>query len=878
MRVANRKCIRRLSFAQMKAARTRNIITVLAIALTTVLFTTLFTSAMSIVYGYQQSNFRAAGSYNHGAFKNITRETFDALKDDPLIAEYGERLFLGMPIKAPFYKNQVEISYCDETEAGYMFLKPKKGRLPLEGTNEAATDTTVLSLLGVEPVIGNEFTITFQVDGVETTQTFTLCGYWDYDPAVVANHVLLPRSRVERVLDELDTQGSDRMTGYWTLNVMFRSANRIEENLRTILERHDCQNEDSTKERYVMTGVNWAYVAAQFDDAFDAGTALALAAVLILIGFTGYLIIYNIFHISVAGDVRFYGLLKTIGTTGRQIGHIILRQACTLSVVGISIGLGAGYGLGMAVTHVVVGNLPGVMEVYSLNPLIFLGSAVFSFLTVVLSCRKPCRMAAKVSPMEALRYTEGGGVRKRFKRVKKGASVAGMAWANLGRNKKKTTVTAFSLSLAIVLLEMTYILSTGFSMEMYFRNIKQDFILAAASHFQAASIRWGEDKAVSEEAIAQISAQDGVTGGRTYGQVSVIREFAAEEWIRYVKGKNGWNKEETDAYVKYRENVDGMMLDNARLYGMEDFILDKLVIVEGDITKLKEGSGYIAAVYQTDDYGNVKTDTHWVKPGGKVKFRYVEELEYFNPETGEVYAEGEDLRGKLWADRAKRYRDVEYEVCALVTIPKSLNYRFYGSDEFVMGADAFRQETGTEAVLYYAFDCEDDRLDAMEAYMAQFTTDNEWYDYESRQQRAKDFEGLKRMFLFVGAALSFIVGLIGVLNFLNAVLSSILSRRKEFALLQSVGMTGRQLTIMLITEGVVFACSAVVITLVLSVVMAPLMRDVLEGMFWFFSYHFTVTPIVAVIPVFVLMGTLIPLAVYRHVVKKSVVERLREAE
>ena len=126
--------------------------------------------------------------------------------------------------------------------------------------------------------------------------------------------------------------------------------------------------------------------------------------------------------------------------------------------------------------------------------------------------------------------------------------------------------------------------------------------------------------------------------------------------------------------------------------------------------------------------------------------------------------------------------------------------------------------------------------------------------------------------------LSFIVGLIGILNFLNAILTSIFSRKKEFAVLQSVGMTGRQLNTMLITEGIIFAGSSVVITLFLSVVLAPLIRDVLEGMFWFFSYRFTAVPIVAVAPVFVLLGALLPLIAYHIVAKRSVVERLREAE
>ena len=83
MKVSNGKTIRRLGWRSMKAARTRNLIAVLAIALTTVLFTSLFTIAMSINDGFQQSNFRQVGGFSHGGFKYLTEEQFNNLKDDP---------------------------------------------------------------------------------------------------------------------------------------------------------------------------------------------------------------------------------------------------------------------------------------------------------------------------------------------------------------------------------------------------------------------------------------------------------------------------------------------------------------------------------------------------------------------------------------------------------------------------------------------------------------------------------------------------------------------------------------------------------------------------------------------------------------------------
>lgn len=878
MNVSNRKCIRRLSVASFKAAKIRNTITILAIALTTILFTTIFTVGMSMKYGYEQSNFRQVGGYAHGGFKYLTKEQMEEIKEDPLIQEYGLRMHCGMPNGEPFRKSHVEISYSDANEAKYMFLNPIEGRLPREGTKEAATDLRVLSLLGVEPVLGNEFTMTFLVDGKETTETFTLCGYWDYDDVTVANHVLIPLSRVEEIFDKLDTQGKDGMTTYWMLDVMFANSRHIEENMDTILARYGYQDDEPGKERYMRTGVNWGYLSAGLEESVDIGTVLALAAVLILIIFTGYLIIYNIFQISVSNDVRFYGLLKTIGTTGRQIKRLILIQSLLLSVIGIPIGLVIGYGVGMLMTRIVVAQMDGIMMVFSASPVIFAGSAVFALMTVWLSLRKPRRMAARISPVEAVRYTEGSGSKKSRKKGEKGASIPRMAVANLGRNKSKTVITVISMSFAIVLLNITFILAKGFDMDKYLVRVKVDFLVADAPYFQPGSFElWN---GLSEEVISQIETMEGVTGGRTYGKKFDAEEHVSEAWVRQKESK--WRSGDLlDSYIDSLEKSKDQVLNRVQLYGMEDFVLDKITVLEGDIDKLKGEGNYIAAVYETDDYGNIHEDSNWANLGDQVTIRYVDSYEIYNPDTGEIYEEEQDLTGLNSASRAVEYRDVTYEVAALIEVPHTLSYRYYGADAFVMGADTFLKDSGMETgeVLYYAFDCADENMETMEQWLSDFMGGNEsLYDYESKKTYGEEFYGFRDMFIMGGTGAAFIVGMVGILNFLNTILTSIMARKREFAVLQSVGMTGRQLNRMMMMEGTVFAGSSIVITLVFSSAMGPVIGSALEGMFPFFTYHLTVAPILVVAPVFLLLGMAIPLASYHQVTKKSVVERLRETE
>ncbi|HIW82526.1 MAG TPA: ABC transporter permease [Candidatus Acetatifactor stercoripullorum] len=884
MNVKNGKCIRHLALKSLQASRTRNLIAVAAIALTAVLFTSLFTIALSINEGFQQSNFRQVGGFSHGGFKYLTKEQFEELKDDPLIDQWGVRRFLGMPMDAPFHKSHVEISYSDAAEAHWQYCDPVEGSLPQEGTDQAATDTHVLELLGIEPEIGAKFTISFDVDGNPTTQTFTLSGWWEYDEAIVANHILIPESRVDEILAETGVDlnnPADGMTGAWNMDVMLKSGSRhIEQDLNQILENHGYQNEERG-DNYIDIGVNWGYTGARLSDAADPTAIAAIVAVALLIIFTGYLIIYNVFQISVAGDIRFYGLLKTIGTTPRQLRRIIRLQALALSIAGIPIGLVLGWFVGGQLTPVIVERLNGVIALTSQNPLIFIIAALFALFTVLLSCRRPGRMAAKVSPVEAVRYTEAGSKnRAKGRRVRK-VSPFTMAWANLGRSKGKTTVTVISLSLAVVLLAVTVNFTGGFDMDKYVSSFTaSDFIVADGAKFQTSTAGFNTDMGVPQTAMDQIKAQGGITdSGVVYGQTSQMLEYVEEDYFRQLN-QYFYTPQQLDNLIRLTDrNEEGLLAAGIQLSGMSPFALDHLTVLEGDLSALYEpGSRAIAAVYSEDDYGNADMDSHWAGLGDMVTLRYVEELEYYDPDTGEIYGDYEDVpQGANFVTRPVKFRDVEYEVAALVTVPSALSYRYYGSDEFILNDETFVADTGTDSVMYYAFDITDDANAAMEEFLTNYTENvNPALDYESKATYAGEFESMRTMFLLLGGALSFIVGLVGILNFFNAVLTGIIARRREMAVLQSIGMTGKQLRTMLVWEGLLYALGAAVLALALTVALGPVAFRAVEGLFWFFTYRLTLTPFLLVIPLFALLGAGIPVLTVRLAARHTIVERLRE--
>lgn len=227
-------------------------------------------------------------------------------------------------------------------------------------------------------------------------------------------------------------------------------------------------------------------------------------------------------------------------------------------------------------------------------------------------------------------------------------------------------------------------------------------------------------------------------------------------------------------------------------------------------------------------------------------------------------------------------RDVEYTVCALVELPYSIWYRYGGIGyDVVLSVDtAQRDSDGAAIPMLYLFDTADEVDEAeAEQYLSKLTA-GEFSPlmYESKATARSEFAQFRQMFLLIGGILCAIIGLVGLLNFFNALMTSILSRRREFAVLQAVGMTNRQLKTMLIYEGLFYAISSVSAAFILSLAVGPLAGKMLGSMFWFFEYRFTILPVLLTIPVFLLLGWMIPCMMYDNAAKCSVVEQLRDAQ
>lgn len=211
----------------------------------------------------------------------------------------------------------------------------------------------------------------------------------------MASIMVVSKAYMDAHIDELYNSYRENfeMTGAIGSYIMFRNSFNLEHKLERVITESG-YSMDENAPNFIASNVNWSYLSSNFD--LDLPTVAGALAAIVLIILTGYLIIYNIFQISVVKDIRFYGLLKTIGTTGRQIKKLIRRQAFLLSCIGIPIGLIAGYFIGTAIVPLIMNNstYAGADFATSANSVIFIGSALFAVVTVAISTAKPGRIAA----------------------------------------------------------------------------------------------------------------------------------------------------------------------------------------------------------------------------------------------------------------------------------------------------------------------------------------------------------------------------------------------------------------------------------------------------------------------------------------------------
>lgn len=842
--------LRTLSRRSFRANRRRNLVAFFAIILTTMMFTSLFVLSQSMIENMQQMYIQQAGYSSQLSSSLLTDDEADAIAAHPAVAEASRSTVVGVAENVS--GRQVELRAASADYADSALSLPTEGRMP-ENADEIALDTITLDKLGLAHQLGETVHLSWtSAPGSDESNSaeFTLCGIWQGNPAAMASMAWVSEDFAEKLsvgVDQNAARESGSILGFTMLHIDLVDDSDPSGTAEKILA-------DTGLSERVTLSPNIAYDSAVGQNMLRELLPMAICMVLVFV--SGYLIIYNIFQISVAADIRFYGRLKTLGATKRQLKKIIYSQARRLCLVGIPFGLVIGYFLGAVLVPFMITSTGGAATV-ALDPWIFVGAALFTAVTVRISCLKPARTCGKVSPMEALCYTDAEPLSRRKRKKSHSASVRAMAWANLGRNRKRTVLVIASLSLGLVLLSGIYAKNASFDIDKYMSGtVISDFEVEDASIASNFTTYDPQGTTINSALVEKIGDLDGLERtGALYAQV--INHEVGESALKNIE--HYYNAEERLAVIKatdpglYDAYSDMFASGSctAILYGVDGLVVDTLADAQNVLAGNFDKEAFASGSYVVVDAGPAENAD----------------------EIAPTYNVGDSVT----------LGDKTYEVMAIVRditpITEGKNSDTADFLGLYIPAEDFRAMYPENTLRKYFFDvAAEDQPAAEQMLLDVQSEDDPALSFTSKQTLIDHYREQTRASTIMAFAISFVIAVVGVLNFANSMLTAIFSRQKEFAMLQSIGMTRRQLRNMLISEGMYYAGITLVLSYVLSALVVGVGVRLLVAGDWTATFHFTLLPLVICTPILLAFAVLIPVCCFKNIEKQSIVERLRSVD
>lgn len=424
---------RRLSNARLGQDRFRNRL------IGGIIFMAAAIMAFISSYAYNITNEYAASTSYQGIFQNLSQEDISLLKADPRIQKTGVYQSVGMTEQEKGITMSMVCS--DETTMQLSNITLVKGHMP-QAADELLIEKGYIDALHLNAGIGDIITLHYrnQASRQLDTKEFRITGFIqttaENDRGRVAYNAVVSQDFVQ----EDPALSAEPAAAMISVRDSAKYRNQeLKELVRNI--GLDCGiSADNIQ-------INHLYIDS---NNLSKETVLAVLLVgLVLIGICS-LVVYNIFYISVINNVTFFGQLRTIGTTKKQIRQIISREGNDLALRFIPLGCVAGVMLSFLTDRNAFQTLPDMITAFL--------SGIVVFVCVRLSVLKPAKIAMSVSPVEAFRYS-GYTERqirlpfsicwnKKLKKRGKHLTPFSLAAMNLFRNRKKSILTFASLALS----------------------------------------------------------------------------------------------------------------------------------------------------------------------------------------------------------------------------------------------------------------------------------------------------------------------------------------------------------------------------------------------------------------------------------------------
>lgn len=564
------------------------------------------------------------------------------------------------------------------------------------------------------------------------------------------------------------------------------------------------------------------------------------------------IVIYNSFAISVMERKKEFGLLSSIGATKRQLSHTVFFEAVVVGVIGIILGiLGAYIGIGCVI--LIINNLISDMLEYKLhlvtNPLFIVIPVIFMIVVIGVSAFIPSRRASKVSPIEAIRQNDDIKINKKKIRTSKLAlklfGIEGeIALKNIKRNKKKYRVTIVSLFISIVLFisfssYMNYTLNTASSV---MGEVPYDYQI---SYF-------GDDPNNDKEALDKIN--------------EIVKSSDVKEYVSYsvsnlsIIGNYTYSDEYLDFYKSaYGENgikaLNNLKYQYISIYILDDNSYNKYKKLIG----LDKDSVILLNKFKGVSYGNNKRVNYNIPVinNGNINIKIcnfdndedVDTTKYCNKNIDNIFVTNKSF-------------DLIEEFSYMDDFKLIVNKKLYDSIS----------DSSTHYTQFNIISDNTNNIDKLTKDLDKYSNVN----YTNIKEAMKQTNNLILVVKILMYGFISLVTLIGVTSVFNTISTSMALRKREFAVLRSIGLTNRGFNKILFFESLFFGMKSLIFAIPVSIGITVLIHYALADMV---SISTIIIPwkyiIISIVSVFVIV--LLTMMYSTSKIKKhNIIEQIRE--
>ena len=843
----NEKAVKRVERGMMKANRIRNLFAVFAIILTTFMITTVFSLGINYTENMKLMQVRTAGTTADVSLAMPTKAQEQQIQDLEYVKTVGTQYMVGSVAEKNDEGRELSIAlqYYDKTEWEEHYqetIKDLEGKYPSE-ENEIMLSEDALSQLDItEPKLNMEVPLSYYDKNGEQERTFTLSGWFHSYTGTGMGFV---------------SEAYCKNAGYTMAEegVLSLSLRKMPDDFMRI------QRDVKLNENQSFSG------AVSMKSSSGSVIAMVILLVFFIIG-SGYLLIYNVLYISISKDTRFYGLMKTMGTTQAQIKSLVKSQAVKFACIGIPIGI-------LLATVVSFGIVPFVLnqgfeegksmmdaEVF-FHPLIYILSILFSAITVWIACNAPAKAAAKISPVEALKFQNFAPKKMKSRNSTNGGKLHVMAFHNVFRDKKRAILVFMSLFMGITMI-------LGVNGVIRSMNA-ENFIKATLDyHFEYSDIQFEQPEQLNKEVpqfdehfVEQIQQIDGIKNVDIHKTVWAGIDFdeAALTAFMKIKYEDSGYKADGKSYEQMLTALRGYA--DAGEYGCYITTLNNEEALEEynanhpdkpiDIEAFKRGETAISG-----------TDNDYYTPNAALVGN-----------TLTLTADSTDGKATdFLIDGAFRYDD--YEDRLTEGIGRRKNIEIVPNIIFVSeaGMERLTKEPIISAIGVNIKDFNDlERIDSeLQAINSTLTT-SEWQLLSAVNQKELFNQTFYSMNLLGnGAAVLLIV--IGLVNFVNVMLTGVVERKNEFAIMESIGTTKKQIRKILTLEGGIYALISTLLIMTFGNAFLLLVADAVPHLANYAVFEYPVALVIGLIAAIFVICLSVPAIVYKAISDETVIERL----